>query len=95
LDCAFDFHNCEHLSAHFELRGGASFFYFETGDQTAKAAINGKAFEVGMMRLCVEAYIGAVGGHDGVKLEEQVLITGFGCSALIYLSLMRRLFLID
>jgi Xaa-Pro aminopeptidase len=38
----WDFHNCEHLSAHLpligELRGGASFFYFETGDQTAKAA---------------------------------------------------------
>jgi len=37
-----DFHNCEHLSAHLpligELRGGASFFYFETGDQTAKVA---------------------------------------------------------
>ena len=38
----WDFHNCEHLSAHLpligELRGGVSFFYFETGDQTAKAA---------------------------------------------------------
>ena len=30
------------------------------------------------MTLCVEAYIGAVGGHDGVKFEEQVLITGSG-----------------
>ena len=37
----------------------------------------GGCFEVGMA-LCVEAYIGAVGGHDGVKLEEQVLITGSG-----------------
>ena len=38
----WDFHNCEHLSAHLpligELRSGASFFYFETGDQTAVAA---------------------------------------------------------
>ncbi|MGC6439713.1 MAG: dimethylsulfonioproprionate lyase DddP [Candidatus Puniceispirillaceae bacterium] len=38
----WDFHNCEHLSAHLplvgELRGGASFFYFETGDQTEKHA---------------------------------------------------------
>ena len=38
----WDFHNCEHLSAHLplvgELRGGASFFYFETGDQTEAAA---------------------------------------------------------
>ena len=37
----------------------------------------GGCFEVGMT-LCVEAYIGAVGGHDGVKLEEQVLITDSG-----------------
>lgn len=30
------------------------------------------------MTLCVEAYVGAVGGTDGVKLEEQVLITETG-----------------
>ncbi len=30
------------------------------------------------MALCVEAYIGAVGGHEGVKLEDQVLITEDG-----------------
>lgn len=34
----FDFHSCEHLSSHLplvgEVRGGASFFYFETGDRT-------------------------------------------------------------
>ena len=38
----WDFHNCGHLSAHLplvgEVRGGASFFYFETGDQTERAA---------------------------------------------------------
>lgn len=38
----WDFHNCDHLSAHLplvgELRGGASFFYFETGDHTERAA---------------------------------------------------------
>ena len=38
----WDFHNCEHLSAHLplvdEVRGGASFFYFETGDRTTEAA---------------------------------------------------------
>lgn len=38
----WDFHNCGHLSAHLplvgELRGGASFFYFESGDQTERAA---------------------------------------------------------
>ena len=33
--------------------------------------------EAGMV-LCVEAYIGAVGGHEGIKLEDQVLITEDG-----------------
>ncbi len=37
----------------------------------------GGAFEVGMT-ICVEAYIGAVGGREGVKLEEQVLVTETG-----------------
>lgn len=38
----WDFHNCDHLSAHLplvkEVRGGASFFYFETGDRTTEHA---------------------------------------------------------
>jgi Xaa-Pro aminopeptidase len=38
----WDFHNCDHLSAHLplvkELRGGASFFYFETGNKTTEHA---------------------------------------------------------
>lgn len=34
-------------------------------------------FEVGMC-ICVESYIGRVGGHEGVKLERQVLITETG-----------------
>lgn len=38
----WDFHNCEHLSAHLplvrEVRGGAAFFYFETGDRTEEHA---------------------------------------------------------
>ena len=38
-------------------------------------------FEPGMT-LCIEAYIGAVGGFEGVKLEEQVLITETGCETL-------------
>ena len=33
--------------------------------------------EPGMV-LCVEAYVGAVGGREGVKLEDQVLITDSG-----------------
>lgn len=38
----WDFHNCEHLSAHLplvkEVRNGASFFYFETGNRTNEHA---------------------------------------------------------
>lgn len=30
------------------------------------------------MALCVEAYIGAVGGKQGVKLEDQVIVTETG-----------------
>ena len=37
----------------------------------------GGCFEVGMT-LCFEAYVGAVGGRDGVKLEEQVVVTDKG-----------------
>ena len=33
--------------------------------------------EPGMV-ICVESYIGRLGGHEGVKLEEQVLITETG-----------------
>jgi hypothetical protein len=28
------------------------------------------------MSLSVEAYVGAVGGSNGVKLEEQIIVTG-------------------
>ena len=30
------------------------------------------------MVMCVESYIGAVGGREGVKLEQQVLVTETG-----------------
>jgi Xaa-Pro dipeptidase len=30
------------------------------------------------MVLCVESYIGRLGGHEGVKLEEQILVTPDG-----------------
>jgi len=40
----WDFHGCDHLSAHLplinELRSGASFFYFETGDRTDEHAVS-------------------------------------------------------
>lgn len=38
-------------------------------------------FEVGMA-LCVESYIGAEGGTQGVKLEQQVALTEHGCVSL-------------
>lgn len=38
-------------------------------------------FEVGMT-VCVESYIGAEGGTQGVKLEQQVVLTGNGCVSL-------------
>lgn len=34
------------------------------------------------MAMCVESYVGEVGGSEGVKLEEQVLITEDGCELL-------------
>ncbi|WEL89210.1 hypothetical protein P0D90_04595 [Pseudomonas sp. CBSPCBW29] len=30
------------------------------------------------MALCVEAYVGEVGGRDGIKLENQLLVTETG-----------------
>nr|WP_257010616.1 Xaa-Pro peptidase family protein [Burkholderia ubonensis] len=38
-------------------------------------------FEAGMT-VCVESYIGAEGGNQGVKLEQQVVITERGCAPL-------------
>jgi Xaa-Pro aminopeptidase len=35
------------------------------------------------MVLCLEVYAGEVGGRDGVKLEDQVLVTGEGARTLI------------
>ncbi len=34
------------------------------------------------MTLCIESYIGAEGGSEGVKLEEQVLVTANGAELL-------------
>jgi len=50
----WDFHNCEHLSAHLplvgEVRHGASFFYFETGDKTDAAVAHFIDEVIGLMR---------------------------------------------
>ena len=34
------------------------------------------------MTVCLESYIGEAGGDEGVKLEEQVLVTETGCEVL-------------
>ena len=46
--------------------------------------------EPGMV-LCVESYIGRLGGHEGVKIEEQVLITEAGRETLSRYPLDERL----
>jgi len=46
--------------------------------------------EPGMV-LCVESYIGRLGGHEGVKIEEQVLITATGNEQLSAYPLDARL----
>ena len=46
--------------------------------------------EPGMV-LCVESYIGRLGGHDGVKLEEQILVTDTGNEKLSHFPLDARL----
>ncbi|MGO1117599.1 dimethylsulfonioproprionate lyase DddP [Rhodovibrionaceae bacterium A322] len=43
------------------------------------------------MVLCVEAYVGAVGGREGVKLEDQVLITEQGFENLVTYPFDKRL----
>lgn len=43
------------------------------------------------MVLCVEVYIGAVGGREGVKLEDQVLITDSGFENLTTIPFEQRL----
>ena len=48
------------------------------------------ALEPGMV-LCVEAYIGAEGGREGVKLEDQVLITEDGHELLSHFPFDERL----
>ncbi len=46
--------------------------------------------EPGMV-MCVEAYVGAVGGREGVKLEDQVLITETGYENLTHYPFEERL----
>jgi Xaa-Pro aminopeptidase len=43
------------------------------------------------MVVCVESYIGAVGGGQGVKLEQQVLITPTGAEPMSHAPLIDAL----
>ena len=49
-------------------------------DDWADSGYDGR-FESGMT-LCIESYMGEEGGHEGVKLEQQVLLTDAGCTPL-------------
>ena len=49
-------------------------------DDFAEAGYDGR-FEAGNT-ICVESYVGAVGGREGVKLEQQVLVTETGIALL-------------
>jgi len=49
-------------------------------DWVARRAYDGKV-EAGMC-LCVESYVGEPGGHEGVKLEQQILVTENGVELL-------------
>ena len=55
------------------------------GRRVPDRCVRGRLRRLGLRRyfledmvVCVESYIGAVGGHEGVKLEQQVLITSAG-----------------
>ena len=52
--------------------------------------VDGFVLEPGMV-LCVEAYVGAVGGKNGVKLENQVMITESGYENLTHYGFDDRL----
>ena len=86
----WDFHGCEHLSAHLplvgEVRHGASFFYFETGNHTRDAAVRfiGEVMEImkrqdkGNKRLAVDKieHVGhAVLVENGVEVIEGQMLT--------------------
>ena len=49
--------------------------------QGSSSLNGGGAFEKNMV-ICVESYIGEVGGKEGVKLEDQYLVTTEGLKLL-------------
>jgi Xaa-Pro dipeptidase len=42
--------------------------------------------------LCVESYVGAPGGREGVKLEQQILVTEDGSELLSDMEFEERMF---
>jgi Xaa-Pro aminopeptidase len=44
------------------------------------------------MTICLESYVGEAGGPEGVKLEEQVLVTPTGAEVLSTYPFEDRLF---
>ena len=67
--------NRYYLSAHGVGMTG-EYPYLYHWSEYAEAGYEGEV--VPNMTLCVESYIGAVGGPEGVKLEQQVLVTDTG-----------------
>ena len=71
--------NRYYLSAHDCGMTGEYPYLYHQGDFPA-AGYDGEI--VPGMTICVESYIGREGGAEGVKLEEQVLITQTGVEVL-------------
>ena len=73
------FVNCYYLSSHGVGMTGEYPYLYHRAD-FSNAGYDGMVLPG--MTLCVESYIGEEGGHEGVKLEEQVLVTDNGTELL-------------
>lgn len=78
----FEYHGARHLvdglESLDEFRPATSCFYSNSGPRVEEME---GVFAEGMT-VCVEAYGGEVGRREGVRPEEQVLITGTGAERL-------------
>ncbi|MEP4036062.1 Xaa-Pro peptidase family protein [Pseudophaeobacter sp.] len=73
------YENRYYLSAHGCGMTGEYPYLYHKGD-FPDAGYDGEI--VAGMTICVESYIGEAGGHEGVKLEQQVLVTDTGIEVL-------------
>lgn len=73
------YENRYYLSAHGCGMTGEYPYLYHKGD-FPDAGYDGEI--VAGMTICVESYIGEAGGHEGVKLEQQVLVTETGIEVL-------------